>query len=138
MSGRRTLPELMAMSLVAAVCITLSAACFARYTSQARDNYAMDAGICAMQDIADLMAASKGDMAKAMAAFPGAEAAGAGMEAYFDPGFGPCERGGAAYTIRIGAPGRDGLLGTCRVTLSKADGTELSAITASWQEGREP
>lgn len=125
MSGKRcSLYEILAMTVVAAVCIALSAAGYIRYTAQARDVHALDVGLGYVQSIADRLIGSKGDTAGLPDGF------------WFDGQFEPCGPERAVYRIEFSDVASNGWMGQMDVSLRKTNGDVLFSIPASWQEDR--
>lgn len=111
--------EMLAVSLLVAVCAAVSAGCLLKYRTEARDANALDIGMGYVQNIADSMPE------------PGFE----NYVLFFDGQMNPVDRESAmAYKIQTGPVVRDGYLGTMDIRLIKSNGDVLFDITASWQE----
>lgn len=123
MSGKRgSLYEILAMAVIAAVCIVLSAAGYVRYTAQARDAHALDVGLGYVQSIADVLSEAKGNTDGLPDRF------------CFDGRFEPCGPEDAAYRIELSDAISDHWMGQMDVSLCKTNGEVLFSIPASWQE----
>lgn len=134
--SRRAIYELLGLALAVAACMALAAACRLSLAAKARDVYATDAGMAAVQSVADALSESRGDMGRLESLFPDGVPGDGMFTVCFDACMSPVHKGfgDAAYSVTARAPERNGFLGTCRVELLDADGKVLWGITASWQE----
>ena len=111
--------EMLAVSILVAVCAAVSAGCLLKYRSEARDANALDIGMGYVQNIADSM--PDGSLEN--------------TRLFFDDRMNALDgKTGAAYVITAGEMLFDGYLGTCDIELAKSNGTVLFHVTASWQE----
>lgn len=126
--------ETLMSAAVMALATAIAAACFVRAAGLSRQAYAQDLGLGRVQAAADVLSASGGDL-DAVSDFFGAGSVRDGvLRICLDGGMDVCGGDAGEYVLSCGPVDFSGGVGTCPVSLSRADGTEVFSVTASWQE----
>lgn len=134
--SRRAVYEIMGMVLAAAFCMALAAASCLRASSESRGILVLDECMGVVQSVADAAISCRGTDGL-QDVFPDGRYDGSVFVLWINGGStaGP---DGPGLSVLAGPVIRDGCLGLCRVSLHDVTGTELWAVTASWQEDVEP